>query len=331
MYNLKPLMKVDISVVIATKDRPKSLEQCINSLIKGTVSPTEIILVDQSLSNDTEKIVSAIKLHNIIYISTNHSGKANAINLGLSRISNPVVAFTDDDCKVSRTWLANIWFYLKKHKNVAGVFGSTLPFEKKKHTGKICLATFYLDKDVVVNNPYLIHYHELGLGNNMSFRASVIKKVGPFKSWLGPGKPTVGGEDSEYIYRTLKHGYELAYSPKIVIFHNNWVSYHEEQMHQCLYTRGAVAFSFYYVLTGDFKISSYIVDRLKNRIINKSKDWLRPLIRLRVKPLYHRRLELLYAVLEVLNILFGMILSLFALVNLAVFTSENNKSVNKLT
>jgi hypothetical protein len=95
-----------------------------------------------------------------------------------------------------------------------------------------------------------LHYIYLGQGNNMSIRKSVILKVGNFEEWLGPGSlGIVGGEDSDIIFRILKNKLPLMTNPKMIIYHNKWLTSWQERSLQCAYTYGLMAFLGYHLLT----------------------------------------------------------------------------------
>jgi glycosyltransferase involved in cell wall biosynthesis len=50
-----------VSVIIPTMDRPKMLERCVNSVISNTYKNIEIIVSDDSRSEETKHIVDGLK------------------------------------------------------------------------------------------------------------------------------------------------------------------------------------------------------------------------------------------------------------------------------
>ncbi len=87
-----------ISVLIATKNRPTQLSQCLRSLLLNTYKNFEILVLDQSTTGKTEKYVRALKNKNITYLKLNNPGKSKALNWGISMAKGKILAFTDDDC-----------------------------------------------------------------------------------------------------------------------------------------------------------------------------------------------------------------------------------------
>ena len=53
------------------------------------------------------------------------------------------------------------------------------------------------------------HWENVGFGNNMVIKACVLKKIGLFKEWLGPGSISSSAEDAEIINRSLLNNYKI--------------------------------------------------------------------------------------------------------------------------
>lgn len=58
-----------------------------------------------------------------------------------------------------------------------------------------------------------------GGGNNMAFRADVLRDLGGFDVRLGPGTPTYGGEDIAVFSRLAWRGYSVGYEPAALALH----------------------------------------------------------------------------------------------------------------
>lgn len=103
-----------ISVVVPTYRRPELLRQCLIALQSQTLAPDryEIIVVDDGLDGATQREVESwMKPAGgpaIRYLTTPaaQSGPAAARNIGWRAASGEIIAFTDDDCRPSRQWLA---------------------------------------------------------------------------------------------------------------------------------------------------------------------------------------------------------------------------------
>lgn len=293
-----------ISVLIATVNRPSSIARCVKSIIQGRHSAVEIIIVDQSESFETQKALSAIKTDRLLYMRTTTRGKAGALNAGLFRAKGDIIAFTDDDCIADKNWLRIINTMFSKNREVAGYFGSTHPFGKR--AGKMCPATILNDRRVTIVDPYTLHYKTLGVGNNMAIRSSVLRRVGGFERWLGPGAhPDIsGGEDSEMIYRILKHGYSLVHEPSMTIYHNRWISPQDEEKLQWKYSASLLAYIFFTAIKErDFYILLLAFQRISNRIQPK----FRSLVIHAVRFQFRRLMQLIVSVYyEIKYMTFGI-------------------------
>jgi GT2 family glycosyltransferase len=53
----------------------------------------------------------------------------------------------------------------------------------------------------------------------MALKRSLLQDVAPFDTRLGAGTPCKAGEDSDYIYRALRRGRRIIYSPDVLIEH----------------------------------------------------------------------------------------------------------------
>ena len=66
----------DITVAIATLDRPESLARCLDGVLNGLVLPAEIIIVDQSRENATQTLIAGTDRGDgrIIYVRQERCG-----------------------------------------------------------------------------------------------------------------------------------------------------------------------------------------------------------------------------------------------------------------
>jgi len=236
-----------ISIIIATKNRPVKLKKLLAS-IKSSTS-IETIIINQGDNSEIKNIIKHFPRLNIIYRHLPKGGKSKALNKAFSLASGDIYVFTDDDCITDKNWLKNIESFYNKSPNVDGVFGKTLPYEPSKHRGLLCHTVFTKKNKFITNNPNITFYKDLGIGNNMSFRANVVKKVKFFQEWLGVGSISkAGGIEGEFIYRVLKNNFTLAYEPSIVVYHDKWLTWEEEETLQSKYFIGTTAFYFYHLI-----------------------------------------------------------------------------------
>jgi glycosyltransferase involved in cell wall biosynthesis len=100
--------RINISVVICTRDREDKLKRCLASIARSTLQPVEVVVVDQSSNGKTKHVVneySRIMPAPLKYLRLDSVGHTRARNAGIHACSGDIVAFTDDDCIVDECWL----------------------------------------------------------------------------------------------------------------------------------------------------------------------------------------------------------------------------------
>ena len=133
---------MQVSVVVRTRDEERYLKQLLRILFLQTVSPDEIIIVDnfssenslQSLKRSLESasrwlLETGIKLK-LIAISDEEFSHSYSTNLGVSASENELVCVTNaHSLPISTSWLENGVRHFKDSK-VACVSGYFSPFVK---------------------------------------------------------------------------------------------------------------------------------------------------------------------------------------------------------
>ena len=85
-----------ITVVIPTLNRCSFLQRAIESVLKQTVVPSEIIVVDNGSTDDTKKMISSL-YPNISYSIEEKNGVSAARNKGIKIAKSEWIAFLDSD------------------------------------------------------------------------------------------------------------------------------------------------------------------------------------------------------------------------------------------
>lgn len=97
------IMNSTVSVVIPTHNRPILLKRAIESALQQTLTPNEIIIVDDADSQETKNAIKSFNNDIISYVSNPNSGASSSRNLGASIAKSAYIAFLDDD----DIWLSN--------------------------------------------------------------------------------------------------------------------------------------------------------------------------------------------------------------------------------
>lgn len=218
-----------VSVVVCTRERPADLERCLAALTAMVPQALEIIVVDNAAKTTaTREVVD--RFPGVIYREEPRPGLDWARNRGVLDARGDIVAFADDDVIVDRAWAGYIEYLFDANTAAGAVTGLISPFE---------LATVYQQMfewcggfgrghvPKWVHHPGgLLPWHALGTGvlgsgANMAFRREVFAAIGLFRPELDTGTVTEGGGDLEMLYRVLKHGYAVAYDPRVMVWHRH--------------------------------------------------------------------------------------------------------------
>lgn len=222
--------KVNVSVVICTRNRDESLKLCLNSLHQQICMPEEIIVVDNAPTDDSTKIVVE-QFPNVTYCREVRPGLDIARNTGAKKAKSSIVAYTDDDVQVHKHWIYRVWeaFFDKNIQAITGLVISTSLdtesqqiFERYWGFNKGYQEIFF--KSDFVNTGFAPRIWEIGAGANMAFRKSLLEEVDFFDERLDVGAAGCSG-DSEIWYRILAAGHTIQYNPRAVVFHE-----HRKQM-----------------------------------------------------------------------------------------------------
>jgi glycosyltransferase involved in cell wall biosynthesis len=102
-------MQKTFSVVITTHNRPDYLQESLAAVLKQSITPKEVFVIDDGSSVSYEEVLSQFPSEQFTYVKVPVASGANAArNLGISKSTADIIAFLDDD----DVWDAN---YLETH------------------------------------------------------------------------------------------------------------------------------------------------------------------------------------------------------------------------
>lgn len=89
-------MQEKVSVIIPTYNRPRWLPETIESVLNQTYSYTEIIVVNDGSTDNTEEVLEPY-IDKIKYIYKENGGPGSAVNVGIMAATGKYIARLDDD------------------------------------------------------------------------------------------------------------------------------------------------------------------------------------------------------------------------------------------
>jgi GT2 family glycosyltransferase len=213
------------SVIICTRDRPEQLARCLISFKNQTLTPTEVIVVDNASVDDRTRSVALEA--GVRYVREDEPGLDIARNTGAAAASCPVVVYTDDDTVLHPTWLQRMVAAFDD-PGIWAVTGQVLPAELETAAQAVFEKAWGLGKGYERLDYGPAFYEQtrrrgcpvwgIGAGANMAFRREVFDRLGGFDERLDVGAAGCSG-DSEYWYRILSAGGVCRYEPSAVIYH----------------------------------------------------------------------------------------------------------------
>lgn len=222
-----------ISVVVATRERARSLAACLDSLAEMDYPNFEVVIVDNDpVTNATAALVAERPEENLRYAREPRRGLAAAHNCGLEQARGTIVAFTDDDVAVDRRWLTEIARSFRTAADVACVTGLIMPAELQTEAQLLLEMHGQFGKGFeqrLVNCdgsrpedplfPFTVG--KLGSGANMAFRKDRLCELGGFDPATGVGTVARGGDDLTALFSVLAGGYSLVYQPTALAWHRH--------------------------------------------------------------------------------------------------------------
>ncbi len=117
---------LDVSVVIASRNRPESLRRCLQAIAdQHTDQSFEVVVVDDGSDPPLRRGAFVFPSLELRLVRGAGNGPGAARNLGVAAAAAPVVCFTDDDTIPATTWLDSAVTFLSEHATHAGVEGPT--------------------------------------------------------------------------------------------------------------------------------------------------------------------------------------------------------------
>lgn len=197
-----------VTVAIVTRNRAKSLRRCLNSILSQTVAPYEVIVIDNSSSDDTKQVVKDFKNRLVLrYIYERKVGIPYARNRALKEAKGKILAFIDDDCEATSSWVVNVIRAHAKFKNAAVVQGMC---KEIKQSGAVSrLSQYYHDTWIKSNLDKDKSLYILDT-KNASIKLSRCRNIK-----FDTNFPR--GSDVDFGTQLLVRGEKIIYYPKCVV------------------------------------------------------------------------------------------------------------------
>ena len=218
-----------LSVIVATRNRAPHLRPSLDSIAAAfakaaLLDDAEIVIVDNGSTDTTGSTVKAwadAASVPVRLLFEPKPGLSRAHNRALLAAQGELLAFTDDDCRLSKDYVND----LLRHDaaDTALVLRG----------GRIELGDPFDLPLTIKTTPDRIRWHRRMNsarhqpisgqinGCNMTMRRALVEKLGPFDERFGPGGIVGSGGDSDYLFRAYLGDCMLEYVPDMTVIHHH--------------------------------------------------------------------------------------------------------------
>ncbi len=190
--------------VVVPASRTQLIDRCLDSLLRTDCGDFEVVVVARqgfSYSRPDRRV------H---VIEQGGSGMANARNRGIQGSCGKIIAFTDEDCIVSRQWLSSLLRAFDDPET--GGAGSIIESYGNR-IASLWDAAYIKPGGLVEKYGYLRANDTNLCTTSAAFRAEVIKGMAGFDESLS------SGEDYDLSVRVKQAGFKLALVPEARVWH----------------------------------------------------------------------------------------------------------------
>jgi|GEM_PF-6153204 len=129
-------MQNKFSLIIPTLDRYLYLINLLKEIETQTITPDEIIIIDQSVFTENKDLLNFLKSYkmriNIKYVKLPPQGSGKARNIAVSIASNEFLIFIDDDIEIRNPQLFENYLIHLNNENFNFVEGAYLDDPQRK-------------------------------------------------------------------------------------------------------------------------------------------------------------------------------------------------------
>jgi GT2 family glycosyltransferase len=214
-----PPFRYDFSVIIATRNRPQLLRNCLVALEKSNypVDRFEVVVVDDGSDAAVGPGLAEFTFRfSLSVLRTERGGPAAARNVGSRHASGRFLAFLDDDAEADRDWLSSLGQCLAAAPNdlVGGPVINALQSNAYSTTYHVVLNTAYQ----YFNSDN--HHAHFFASSNMAMAAENFTALNGFGDW-----PLAAAEDRALCLRWLQRGWALSFAPTAIVNHRHALTF----------------------------------------------------------------------------------------------------------
>lgn len=122
-----------VSIILPTYNRQEMLVNAIKSILNQNYKNIELIIVNDSSTDNTREIVKKIKDERLLYFEKKNGGPASARNFGIKKARGKYIAFCDDDDIFLPGKLKHQITFLEQNSHFAFCYTNGIIVQNGKH------------------------------------------------------------------------------------------------------------------------------------------------------------------------------------------------------
>lgn len=202
------------SVIVPTRDRPSSLQRCLDSLVAQDFPRDrfEIIVVDDGSRRSPAPLLEAYAEHDVTLLQQKNTGPAAARNAGAARARGCYLAFTDDDCSPATGWLSALEHAVLNAPGhmIGGLTHNRVERNAYSEVSQALVSYLYEYYNDSEDVRFLT-------SNNIAVPAQSFHQLGGFSARF----PRAAAEDRDFCERWTRAGLSMTYAPEAIVDHHH--------------------------------------------------------------------------------------------------------------
>jgi GT2 family glycosyltransferase len=208
-------MTVKVSVLIGSRNRPTAITKCLNSILVQDYKSIEILVLDDNsdLCNLQHVITENFDDNRLYcYRSDVGLGVAGGRNLLMKKASGDILIVVDDDAYFTENnSITKIVEILANNSKVGIIATKIVDFGEQEKLLLPFSQRSLKKQPELADRTQLVSYYK---GGGHALLNKVVKTCGLYQQNL-----VFGGEELDLSYRAIEAGFEILYTPDVVIHH----------------------------------------------------------------------------------------------------------------